>query len=309
MSIREWLGVPAREGERVGISGWLVVIAAIYLVIGVAAFAAYSITGNSAWVESFFKIPGALLAFFFALIQLWFAIQVLSHFSGDEPMRNVWLCLAGSAGFDLVGATCSQVLGIDSPLNPLTYTPMWSPQTATEVRQYGLLLGGTCRFTLLAVGLALSVRIYRRHRLLGRFTWLDWLILILMGSFTAKEIVEIVQAGSAGRNFFVKEIASWPVDTLLWFSLFQALLLYRSAHQMGPGWVTRCWNAFAVGTFLICVGVVADWATRWDYFPWPWSALIWYIWLPAGAAFALAPVYQLEAIQNAIAAHRGVSRA
>jgi hypothetical protein len=71
---------------------------------------------------------------------------------------------------------------------------------------------------------------------------------------------------------------------------------------MGEGWIGRCWRAVCVGIFLMCFGVIALWATAWGYLPWPWSSLIWYLWLPAGAAFALAPAYQLEAIQRAYAA-------
>jgi hypothetical protein len=239
---------------------------------------------------------------------LWFSLQVLGHFSSGEPMRAVWLCIAGSATFDLAGVAFSQILAADTVMNPLKYLARWSPELGVSIRQYGLLLGGTCRFTLLAAGFFLSLRIYHRNGLLGRLKLMDWLLWIGMGVFTAKEFSEIVQVGRAGRVFPIVEIAGWPVDLLLWLCLVQALLLYRSAHEMGPGWITRCWNAFAVGLFLISVGVVADWATRWGYLPWPWNAITWYIWLPAGTAFALAPAYQLEAIQHAIA-DGGISRA
>ncbi len=309
MSLREWLFGPSRVQERTGCSALLVLLTAGYLLIGVAAFAAYSFTGNAVWVESFFRIPGALLAVFLAFVELLFSLQVRSQFSSGEPMYAVWMCMAGSAAFDLAGVVFSQVLAADSVLNPLAHSSLWSTQIAVQIRQYGLLLGGTCRFTLLAIGLALSVRIYYRNGLLGRLTWTDRILWLGMGAFSAKEIAEIIQAAQKGRVFPAIEIAGWPTDLLLWFSLTQALLLYRSAHQMGPGWITRCWNAFAVGSFLICVGVVADWATRWGYIIWPWNAITWYIWLPAGTAFALGPVYQLEAIQNAIATDRGTSRA
>jgi hypothetical protein len=68
---------------------------------------------------------------------------------------------------------------------------------------------------------------------------------------------------------------------------------------MGPGAIGRCWNAFAVGVALVCIGLVALWAGRWGYLPWPYSSLFWYVWLPADAAFALAPIYHLEAIEQA----------
>jgi hypothetical protein len=308
VSFREWLGIPVRTSERPGCSTLLLLTTAFYLIVGVAAFVGYSLTGNSLWVDSFFRIPGAFMAFFLALVAFWFSLQVLSNFSAEEPMGAVWLCIAGAAGFELAGVTLSQVLAAESVMNPLRYMSWWSPQNSLLIRQYGLLLGGTCRFTLLAVGMGLSLRIYHRNNLLGRLKMLDWVLWIAMGVFAVKEYSEVIQALRGGRLFPPVEVAGWPVDLLLWITLVQSMLLYRSAHAMGPGWITRCWNAFAVGSFLICVGVVADWATRWGYLPWPWSALSWYLWLPAGAAFALGPVYQMEAIQNAIA-NRGVSRA
>jgi uncharacterized membrane protein YsdA (DUF1294 family) len=309
VSVREWLGLPVRTDERPGSTFFLIAATAAYLAMGVAAFAIYSVTRNPAWVEDFFRVPGAMLALMLAVVELWFSLQVLHHFSSDEPMHAVWVFVAGSAAFDLAGVVASQVLAAESVLNPLTNSDWWSPQRGVVFRQYGLLLGGTCRFTLLAVGLALSVRIYQRNNLLGRLKILDWVLWIGMGVFAAKEIAEVIQALRAGRIFPAVEIAGWPVDLLLWFCLAQALLLFRSAHAMGAGWITRCWNAFAIGSFLICAGVVADWATRWGYLPWPWSAITWYIWLPAGAAFALAPVYQMEAIQSALATDRSAPSA
>jgi len=96
------------------------------------------------------------------------------------------------------------------------------------------------------------------------------------------------------------EIANRPVDPLLLLLLMKAALLYRSAQQVGPGSIARCSNAIAVGVALVCIGVVALWAIRWGYIPWPWSSVTWYLWLPADAAFAPAPVYQLEAASRFI---------
>jgi hypothetical protein len=42
------------------------------------------------------------------------------------------------------------------------------------------------------------------------------------------------------------------------------------------------------------------WVTSYDYLHWPWSAVVWYIWLPANCALALAPAYQLETIFQAV---------
>jgi hypothetical protein len=37
------------------------------------------------------------------------------------------------------------------------------------------------------------------------------------------------------------------------------------------------------------------WATAYEYIAWPYSAITWFIWYPASAAYALAPAYQVAA--------------
>lgn len=291
-----WLGLP--PGQHLRCSSIILLVTGIYLLIGVATFAIWRITGNDAWVEGFFQIPGGLLACFLAASQFWFSVQVLRHFDAEEPMHTVWLCIAGSAAFDLAGTICSQVLAAETKLNILTSASWWSHDKAIRLRQYGLLLGGTFRFALLSVALWLALKIYRRNGLLGRMKVMDWVVLAVMGAYVAEEILEIAQA-SRRRTFPMVEIAGFPVDPLLLLLLLEAVLLYRSAQGMGIGWISRCWTSMAIGVALVCAGVVAMWAARWGYFPWPWNSAIWYIWLPAGAAFALAPVYQLEAILQA----------
>ena len=91
-------------------------------------------------------------------------------------------------------------------------------------------------------------------------------------------------------------VLGWPTDPLLWILLSQALRLYRSAREMGSGFVGSCWSSFSIGVFLVTLGDVTMWATKMGYISWEWRVLEWYISLPAAAAFALAPLYQLHAI-------------
>ncbi len=289
--------------NRINYSGWLFLMTAVYLAIGVLAFAAWRITGSDSYVRTFFQVPGAVLLVFLAAAQLWFSSQVLRQFGPGEAMRGVWLCITASAAFDLGGAMCSQILSLDSPVNPLRHIAWWSTASATMIRSYGQLLGGTCRFTLLAVAIGLALQAYRSTRLLGRLKAFDWILLLGMGGFVMAELWDIVQvAAGNGRPVSLAEMASWPVDTILWLLLAEALLLYRSARRMESGWLGLSWKALAVGVFLISLGTVSLWASRWGIIPWPWSAVFWYIWLPAATAFALGPAYQLEAIQAAYAA-------
>lgn len=292
---REWLGL--RPGYRSSWSSSLLWVTAAYLAIGFAAFAGWRLTGEDDWVEGYFQIPGALLACFLALVELWFSLRVLGNFSSEEPLFSVWLCIAGSSGFDLAGTICSQILGAKTPLNPFAGMSWW-PDYRPIFHEYGWLLSGTGRFGLLTLALWLVLGVYRRNRLLSRLQAVDWIACALMAVYVVREVLDMA-AASHHRRLTLLEIAGWPVDPLLLLLLGESLLLYRSAQQAGWGLVGRCWSAMSVGAALVCIGVVALWAERWGILPWPWSSLTWYLWLPAGAAFALAPVYQLEAIEQA----------
>jgi hypothetical protein len=120
-----------------------------------------------------------------------------------------------------------------------------------------------------------------------------------LGLYVVREATQVVVANRQGRQFSLAEIVNLPTDPLLWVLLAQALRLLRSVQKMGPGWISYCYAAFSVGIFLVLLGDVAIWATNWGCLPWPWSALEWYLWVPAAAAFALAPAYQWEAMRHA----------
>jgi hypothetical protein len=271
----------------------------VYLLLGLISLAAWQITGSFLWVRDYFRSPGALLFVFLAGAQFWFSRKVLDHFGAREPMRMAWVCITASAGFDLAGALLVQILSGETVFNPLQLTPWWSQPTADALRRVGLMLGGTCRFSMLALGLWFALRAYRRSGLLGRLNTINWIGLGAMGVYIAIEMKEIGGVLRSGAPVPFNVIVGWPVDPFLLLLLAQAMLLYRSAQQMGPGWITRCWNAMAVGVFVILLGDVMLWAGNWGYLPWPWSAFGWYIWPVAGTAFALAPMYQLEAILRA----------
>jgi hypothetical protein len=281
-----------------GCSTPILLVTASYLIVGLVVFAVWQITGNNAWIEGFFRIPGAMLLVWLGAVGLLFSLRVCRGFFPGEPMRRAWQWIVLSAGSELAGSILNQVFGAQSRLNPLTYFPHGTEQ-APVFHTVGAFLDGPCRFALLATGLFLVLRVYRQSGFLGRYAAVDWVVLTGFGAYVAREAADVVAAMQRGRPFPVAEILNLPTDPLLWVLLAQALQLLRSVRQMGAGWISKCYGAFSVGIFLELVGDVAIWATNWGYLPWPWSALGWYVWIPAAVAFALAPVYQWEAMQSA----------
>jgi hypothetical protein len=151
------------------------------------------------------------------------------------------------------------------------------------------------------------LRIYRQSNLLAGLELPDWMALAAMAVYIGLEVRETVLAMRGGMRPPLGMILGWPTDPLLFLLLAQALLLYRSARQMRPGLIGKCWQAIAIGTFLVALGDFLLWAARSSYLPWPWSAVEWYVWLPAEAAFAAAPVYQLRAVHAARSSRRLVN--
>lgn len=274
-------------------------IAAAYLTIGILAFAVWQLTANEAWVDEFFRVPAALLMVFLALLEFWLSVAVIHHFSADDLLRPGWTLISCSAGCQFVGMICSQVLGVRSRINPLEVISGAEQFLIPLMRNVGLLIGGSFRFALLAAGLHFALKAYKQSGLLGRLARTDWVVFGGFGFFIVRNVVDVVVAMRQGKTPDVWEVLGWPVDPLLLLLLLQAFLLLRSTQEMSNGRIGLCWKAFSVGVFLTALGDIGVWATNYGYLPWPWSALTWYVWLPAAAAFARAPAFQLEVIRNA----------
>jgi hypothetical protein len=283
-----------------GCAGVIIAASGAFFVAGLGALAAWRITGEAAWIEQFFRLPGAMLMIWLAALELFLAVHCVRHFARGELMRSAWTLIALSAACATVSAVLVQVLGVRSSINPLVRLAGGDPRTALRAAHAaGQLVGGPFRFALLTAGLALALSAYRRTHFLGRLRWPDWLALAFFAAFLARNVVDIVQAGRRGKQFGWLEIANWPTDPLLLALLAEGLLLWRSVQQMGHGWIGRAWAAFSVAVFLTTLGDVGQWAEAYGYLPYPWSAAIWFVWLPAALFFALAPAYQLEAIRAA----------
>lgn len=292
---RRWL----RAEWSPGCSSLILLGTALYLGAGLAAFVAYRVSGDSSWIEAFFHIPGALMMVCLACMQLGFSIVVCRQFGAGEPLRIAWQLIAGAAALELASTLAIQIFAVDSSLNPLHRASWWSQSAAQRIREAGLIAGGPLRFVLLAAGLYGALRVYRRSGFLGNLRVTDRVLLALIGIYVLWEAIDLGIALGRGKHPGWAEIAGWPVDPLLWVLLLEAILLYRSVQRMGASWIGRCWISFAVGIALVSLGDIVIWASAYGYLPWPWTALEWYVWLPAAAAFALAPAYQLEAIQHA----------
>jgi len=269
-------------------AGWgqlILVAACCFVALGVTAAAVWVVTGDPSWVGGFVRLPGTLAAVGLASIELWCSLRVIREFAPGEALRPAWMLIASSAVCNLASALLSEGLGERPQANLLA--------------NLGLTLGGTFRFALLAAGLYYALKVYRQSGFLERLRVFDWLLLAIPAGYVLRNTGELAMAARLGRRPEIWAALRWLVDPLLCLLLWQSLLLFRSVRKMGPGWISRCWGSYSTGIFLTSLGNIGLWAAGNGYLPRQVLSLTWYAWLPAAAAFALAPAYQLEAIRDA----------
>ncbi len=275
------------------------ITAAAYLAGGLFTYIAWQISGKILWLDFFFRVPGSLAMVALSAAQVILSARVCSEFAPGEPLYSAWRLVTFSAACDLVGSLCVQVFSAGVPWNPLARLPGWSSRWEDSIRQIGLTSGGPLRFALMAAGLFYVVQIYRRSGFLGRYKPRDYVALLLAILYVGREFLDLWKALQAGKRPEIGELLSWPVDPLLCLLLAEALLLYRSTQRMGPGWIGRCWMAFSAGVAFVVLGNALNWGLAYGLIPRPMWSIEWYVWVPASAAFAVAPIYQMDVIRRA----------
>jgi hypothetical protein len=269
-----------------------------HLVVGIAVAVVAWLSGKPALLADFFRYPGSLFLVSASAAGFWLSMRCCRQFSKADVLRQAWLLIMLAAGASVVGNTFSLVLGAYTPLNPLMHTLTGWPAPAIKAfARVGLLLGGPFQMALLACGLSLVLRAYRRSGLfphLARWIWLLGVLLTLYTVHEAKLLQALLRTGHVSAGF---QMLGWPSDPLLIVLLFEAVCILRPVLGTGWGLIAKCWGAFAAGIalhalsdILISVGGLSE-ATR---------TLAWFAWFLAGAANALGPAYQLEAFRRVL---------
>jgi hypothetical protein len=150
---------------------------------------------------------------------------------------------------------------------------------------------------LLAVALGRTLKVQRKFGVLSGLATSDRLLIGLIAAFTLGEIVFIA------RSLFRHDQSPplfqaflWLSDPLLSFLLIQAVLIRRSVIRVGLGLISQCWEMYAIAIVITLAGDASIWAVGYGLLSPALTALTWYIWFFAAAAFASAPAYQLAAM-------------
>lgn len=146
----------------------------------------------------------------------------------------------------------------------------------------------------LAAGLARVLTIQRRFRILQSLTRGDRVLLAIVVAFTLSQLAIVVP--QLGEHPSIGKMLLWLSDPLLALLLAEAILVRRSMSSVGLGLVARCWGMLVLGIVTTSAGDAALWASSHGLLSESLTALSWYIWFVAAAAFASAPAYQLAAM-------------
>jgi len=196
----------------------------IQMALGIGAVISWRVTGVLAIVVDFFHYEGALFFVLVSAVELWLSYYCWRQFSTGESLGTAWRWIVGASFAHFTGMVLSQILGIESYLNPLVYAHVsHSPTLLESIRQIGLILGGPIQMALLARGLWLLLRVYRQSGLFSKLTRSDWFMIAVLTAYTVREAWQVVFLLKAGKTFTVPEAILWTSNSLLIMLLIEAI--------------------------------------------------------------------------------------
>jgi hypothetical protein len=273
---------------------WIWILFALHLTAGMIAYLHFLVTGQYTVLGWYFGTLGTLFFLLMTASEFCMAIVCRSWFDSDEPMRLAWGMIACAALARLAGVLLRAIS--DGHLPWGFWHRLGSPAGGLFVNmtQLGLVVGGPVSMAFLAVGLGRVLGIQRRFRLLGSLTRFDKALLFLVLAFSISQL--FINVPLLVNNPSTGTMLLWLSDPLLSLLLIEAILVRRSVIRMGQGLVAKCWGMFVLAIVITSAGDAAIWASNHNLLSESVTALSWYIWFVAAAAFALAPAYQLAAI-------------
>jgi hypothetical protein len=271
---------------------WIVL--GLHLTLGMIAYAHFLATGRYEVLGWYFWALGTPFFLVMTSTECCVAIICRSWFESDEPMRLAWGMIACAALARLAGVVLRSIS--DGRLPWGNWHQLGHPPGALFVNlsQLGLVIGGPLSMAFLAVGLGRVLRVQRRFRLVGSLTRGDKTLLFLVIAFSISQLA--INLPLLANHPSPGTIVLWMSDPLLSILLIEAILVRRSVIRMGQGLVAMCWGMFVLAIVITSVGDAAIWADNHGFLSGSLTALSWYIWFVAAAAFASAPAYQLAAI-------------
>jgi len=273
---------------------WIWILLAFHLALGLVAFGHFLATGQYVVLGWYFWALGSL--FFLVMTSTEFCLAMIcrSWFDTDEPMRLAWGMIACAALARLAGVVLRAVSDGHLPWGNWHQLSQPFGGLFANLGQLGLVVGGPLSMAFLAIGLGRVLVIQRKFHLAGYLTRGDKALLFLVLAFSISQLA--INLPLLWNHPSLGTMLLWLSDPLLSLLLIEAILVRRSVIRMGQGLVAKCWGMFVLAIVITSAGDAAIWASSHGLLSEQMTALSWYIWFLAAAAFASAPAYQFAAI-------------
>ncbi len=264
--------------------------------------------GTAFWVDLLFKQIGGPMLVAYAIVEMIAVSCVLQWFAPGEPMRGPWRLLFAAGTTHAVSMIFRHWLGEPIASNPLNVWP--GAEAWMQVcREFGRVLGGTVYLGLLAAGLGAALRVHARLGLLRPPGAAGWAAFAAAGGLFAYTLRSLVYwLGVHGVRTSALWWLGWVTDPLLGLLLVLSMLLMRASAPLAGGLLGRPWRSYFWAVLLTCIGSLCVGLGDAGLVPalrlWP----SWFVWHPAAALFALAPLWQLQAISEPLTAQRRAAR-
>ena len=271
----------------------ILLVTAVHMGIEALALLAWCSTGDVSWVVQFFHYQGTLFLCGMSAAGVWLSSRSWLRFSRGEPLRPAWFLITLAASCYCIGSTGHQLL---SSINgAAVILPSFLGLKSQALNEVVMIIGGPLQSFLLAVGSLFVLRAYRIAGVLRNMTRCDWILIVPLIAFVGREAFDVKAALSSGRIFSLLKMIRWTNEPLLVVLLIQAIVIRRTLLSIGRGLFARCWGAFVAAIAFTALGEIVLWAEAYEYLPWRFSSIGWYVWFLASAAYTLGPGFQVEA--------------
>jgi hypothetical protein len=267
---------------------------ALHLALGMFAYVHFLVTGQYVVLGWYFSVLGTLFFLVMTATECCLAIICRSWFDSDEPMRLAWGMIACAALARFAGVLLRAVSDGHLPWGNWHQLSQPFGGLFVSLSQLGLVIGGPLSMAFLAVGLGRVLSIQRRFHLVESLTRGDQALLFLILAFSFSQLA--INLPLLWQHPSLGTMLLWLSDPLLSLLLIEATLVRRSVIRMGQGLVAKCWGMFVLAIVVTSAGDAAIWASNLNLLSESITALTWYIWFVAAAAFASAPAFQLAAV-------------
>jgi hypothetical protein len=285
------------------VSNLLIIATSVHVSVGVVTHTLWLLKGDETLFRYYFGYEDPLFLVLCTTLEFSLAFVARKLFAPGQLLRRAWLLITIAALLHVIGMILSHIFCTDSYLNPLyAWRVSWYKPTKAIIGPVSVFLGGPMHMAVLASGLFLALRLYRKHGIRDELKGTDWIILGMVVAYTlrvAYVLIRLRLGANPLTHFHLLDALTWANDPLLCVLLFQAVFLRRSVAQLGWGYVAKCWGAYVVAIFLTCLSSMAMWAANFGVLPYPESAVVWYVWPLVYTAYALGPTYQVEVSQAA----------